>query len=78
MFAISNEFTTIEKAIKSVNHNDIVYKRTSDGTIAYYNISNSFDIETSSFYDNDEKVGLMYCWQLGIMVMQYLGVHSMN
>ena len=49
MFALSNEFTTIEKAIESVNRNDIVYKRTSDGTITYYNISNSFDIETSSF-----------------------------
>ena len=50
MFILSNEFTTIEKAIESVNRDDIVYKRTSDGTIGYYNISNSFDIETSSFY----------------------------
>lgn len=66
MFALSNEFTTIEYAIASVNRNDITYKRTKDGSVGYYNISNSFDIETSSFYDNDEKVGLMYCWQLGI------------
>ena len=66
MFILSNEFTTIEKAIETINRDSIVYKKGGDGTIAYYNLSNSFDIETSSFYDNDEKVGLMYCWQLGI------------
>lgn len=66
MFTLSNEFTSIENVIASINRNDIVYKHTKDGNVAYYNISNSFDIETSSFYDNDEKVGLMYCWQLGV------------
>ena len=67
MFILSDEFTTIEKAIETIKRNSIVYKKGKGGeTIAYYNISNSFDIETSSFYDNDEKIGLMYCWQLGI------------
>lgn len=32
----------------------------------YYNIPCAFDIETSSFYDNDEKRGIMYEWTLGI------------
>lgn len=32
----------------------------------YLNISCAFDIETSSFYDKDEKVALMYLWQFGI------------
>ena len=66
MFTLSNEFTTIEKAIETINRDSIVYKKGGEGAIAYYNISNSFDIETSSFYYNDEKIGLMYCWQLGI------------
>lgn len=32
----------------------------------YYNIEAAFDIETSSFYQNDEKVAIMYEWTLGI------------
>ena len=32
----------------------------------YYNIPCSFDIETSSFYDNGEKSGCMYIWMFDI------------
>lgn len=32
----------------------------------YYNVPAAFDIETSSFYQNDEKNAIMYHWQFGI------------
>lgn len=32
----------------------------------YYNVSCAFDIEVSSFYENDEKRACMYIWMLGI------------
>ena len=34
--------------------------------ITYYNIACSFDIETSSFYIDDEKRACMYIWMLDI------------
>lgn len=34
--------------------------------IEYYNVPCSFDIETSSFYDNNEKRSIMYIWQFAI------------
>lgn len=34
--------------------------------ISYFNIPASFDIETTSFKDKDEKVAIMYEWTLGI------------
>lgn len=34
--------------------------------IAYYNVPCSFDIETSSFYEGEEKRSIMYIWMLGI------------
>lgn len=33
--------------------------------IEYYNIPCAFDIETSSFYQNGDKVAIMYIWQFG-------------
>lgn len=41
--------------------------------ICYYNVPCAFDIETTSFYDNDEKVGLMYVWQFGINGYVFMG-----
>lgn len=42
--------------------------------ISYINLSCCIDIETSSFYDNNfEKVGLPYCFTLGINGHSYLG-----
>ena len=32
----------------------------------YYNVSCAFDIEVSSFYENDEKRSCMYIWMLGL------------
>lgn len=34
--------------------------------IAYYNVPLAFDIETSSFYQGDEKRAIMYIWQVSI------------
>lgn len=35
-------------------------------SIEYANIAMSFDIETTSFYENDDKKAIMYIWQFGI------------
>ena len=43
------------------------------GKVYYYNIPCAFDIETTSFYDNGEKVGLMYIWQFGINGHVFMG-----
>lgn len=34
--------------------------------IQWYNISNAFDIETTSFYDGDIKKAIMYVWQWAV------------
>ena len=41
--------------------------------ITYLNLSCEVDIEVSSFYNNTDKVGLMYCFTLGINGHSYLG-----
>lgn len=41
--------------------------------ISFYNIPCAFDIETSSFYDNGEKIGLMYVWQFGFFGYVFMG-----
>lgn len=41
--------------------------------VYYYNIPCAFDIETTSFYDGGEKVGLMYIWQFGIDGRVFMG-----
>lgn len=42
--------------------------------LKYFNVPFSFDIETSSFYDdNGEKTGIMYCWTFGIFGLVIFG-----
>lgn len=44
----------------------ILSKIKSNKQIEYYNYPISFDIETSSFYDNGQKRGIMYIWTMAI------------
>ena len=41
--------------------------------IEYYNISSSFDIETTSFYEGEEKRAIMYEWTFGINGLVIIG-----
>lgn len=43
------------------------------GTVSYCNYPLSFDIETSSFYNNGEKACCMYIWQVAIGENVYIG-----
>ena len=70
---ISTEFTNriplFKAHLKSVKEKTKQFK--TNKRIKYYNIAMSFDIETSSFYDNlivrpENKRGLMYAWVFGI------------
>lgn len=62
----------IEEVIKEVRH---YFRFNRSGTRQkYFNVPCSFDIETSSFYDDHgEKVGLMYAWTFGIYGLVIMG-----
>lgn len=69
MFQLNyNYYTDIDKFIDYISGFKYTknYKRVTNKTGYYvYNIPVSFDIETSSFYDtNNKKCALMYIWQL--------------
>ena len=72
-FELINKFSKLsdfKNYIKNLKYKTI---RTNKG-ISYINLSCEVDIEVSSFYDTDnEKVGLMYCFTLGINGHSYLG-----
>ena len=65
----SNRLPSFKNHLKSVKEKTKIIK--TNKKIRYYNIAMSFDIETSSFYDNlivrpENKRGLMYAWVFGI------------
>lgn len=62
MFTID---TTIYKSIDELLDNDIPFI-TSNKKIEYANVPCTIDIESSSFYENGEKRGIMYAFVLGI------------
>lgn len=72
-FELINKFSKLsdfKNYIKNLKYKTI---KTNKG-ISYINLSCEVDIEVSSFYDTDnEKVGLMYCFTLGINGHSYLG-----
>ena len=72
-FELKNEFDELsdfKKYISSLNYKVI----NTNKKISYINLSNTFDIEVSSFYDTEKnKVGLMYCFTLGINGHSYFG-----
>lgn len=41
-------------------------RKKDDKQATYYNVSAAFDIETTSFYDEDEKRATMYAWVFGL------------
>ena len=47
------------------------YKKRNGGQVL--NLPNSFDIETSSFYERDEKRACMYIWQMSICGLVIIG-----
>ena len=73
-------FTQTDCHIYNISEFDIVInnikadmEKVKKGKVYYYNIPCAFDIETTSFYDNGEKVGLMYIWQFGINGYIFIG-----
>ena len=73
-------FTQTDCRIYNISEFDIVVnsikcdmQKVKKGKVCYYNIPCAFDIETTSFYDNSEKVGLMYIWQFGINGHVFIG-----
>jgi len=73
-------FTQSDCHIYSISEFDIVVnsikcdmQKVKKDKVYYYNIPCAFDIETTSFYDNNEKVGLMYIWQFGIDGRVFMG-----
>lgn len=73
-------FTQTDCRIYNISEFDIVINNikadmetVKKGKVCYYNIPCAFDIETTSFYDNGEKVGLMYIWQFGINGHIFIG-----
>lgn len=60
---------TINNIAKHIDIENItvsVKKKKQKKPINYYNVPMSFDIETTSFMEKDEKVALMYHWQFAI------------
>lgn len=58
-FRLENNIYTIDELLYKFN--TVTKSKTN-----YINVAASFDIETSSFYDNNEKRAIMYIWVLGI------------
>ena len=62
------EYFTLDQYDKFIKLAMTNYETKKDyvNNIDYYNVPASFDIETSSFYDNKEKKAIMYIWQFSI------------
>lgn len=69
MFTIDNH---IYKSIDEILDNQIPFI-TSNKKIKYANVPCVIDIETSSFYENGEKRGVMYAFVIGINGKCYIG-----
>jgi len=61
----------IDEVLKMVRH----YFRFSytNRKLKYYNVPCSFDIETTSFYSNNQKTAIMYEWSFGIFGVVIIG-----
>ena len=63
VFYYDNVYTDLDELFTPVNR-----KTNKKWKVEYYNIPVTFDIETSSFYDQDEKRACMYIWMFSIDV----------
>ena len=61
VFYYDNVYTDLDELFTPVNR-----KTNKKWKVEYYNIPVTFDIETSSFYDQDEKRACMYIWMFSI------------
>lgn len=71
MFILKGQTEQVEDLF--VDDYTVVTKREGKEKIEYINISAGFDTEASSFYINDKKVAVCYCWQIGVNGVVYLG-----
>lgn len=60
VYTVQDIDTIVDKVMFHVKH----IKNTKK--VSYYNVASAFDIETSSFMVNDEKLATMYVWQFGL------------
>lgn len=60
-------YNDIENILKKYNLKKYSKAKTKNSEkISYYDIPMAFDIETTSFYEDDEKRAIMYIWQMAI------------
>lgn len=72
-FELINKFDKLSEFKNYIQNLKYKVIKTNKG-ISYINLACTIDIEVSSFYDtNKEKVGLMYCFTLGINGHSYFG-----
>ena len=65
------KYTDIDMVINKIWNS---CKYTCEGKTKYLNIPASFDIETTSFYDeNGNKTSIMYAWMLGLCGLVIMG-----
>ena len=64
-YILSNEFKKYDKSFIDYLKSE-KFKINKNKKTGYYNISSSFDIETTSFYYKGEKASLCYWWSFGI------------
>lgn len=65
MFSLSQTIFKVNDIDSLLEDADIKFIKTNK-KIEYGNVSCTFDIETSSFYEGDEKRACMYAWVIGI------------
>lgn len=63
-------YNELDKVLKIVRKN---FRFVRKGKIRYFNVPISFDIETSNFYENEEKRSCMYCWSFCIYGISIFG-----
>lgn len=61
-----HSYDDIDDIIEDIITSELITAKSNKQNIQYYNIPCAFDIETTSFYEGDEKRAIMYIWQLGL------------